>query len=179
MNSLPKVALCQVWMKMVQWFWRIRFLRVFHLFSLFRNNLPFEKGVALHLDKLESHLPRDTLCQFWLKLAQWFLSKRFLKIVYLYLLLPNDLPLGKGVALHLNKLESPHLAILCAKFGWIWPSGSEEEDEMWKVNRRTGRRTDRQVIGKAYLNFQLRWATNLLWHSTLPIPISNSNFFIA
>ena len=23
--------------------------------------------------------------------------------------------------------------MLCAKFGWNWPSGSGEEDEMWKV----------------------------------------------
>ena len=36
---------------------------------LFRNYLPLEKGVALHLDKTESPLPKDALCQVWLKLA--------------------------------------------------------------------------------------------------------------
>ena len=36
---------------------------------IFRNNLPLEKSVALHLDKLESPLPKDALCQVWLKLA--------------------------------------------------------------------------------------------------------------
>ena len=48
-----------------------RFLKVVNLFLLFPNNLPFGKSVALHLNKLESPSPRDTLCQVWLKLAQW------------------------------------------------------------------------------------------------------------
>ena len=42
-----------------------------NVFSLFRNYLPLEKGEALHLKKLESPSPKDTLCQVWLKLAQW------------------------------------------------------------------------------------------------------------
>ena len=33
---------------------------------------PLEKGVALHLNKLESPLPRNDLCQVGLKLARWF-----------------------------------------------------------------------------------------------------------
>ena len=32
--------------------------------------------------------------------------------------------LEKGVALHLNKLDSFHPKMLCAKFGWIWSGGS-------------------------------------------------------
>ena len=40
------------------------------------NYLPFETGVALQLNKLESSSPRDTLWQFWLKLAQWFWRRR-------------------------------------------------------------------------------------------------------
>jgi hypothetical protein len=31
-----------------------------------------EKGDPLHLNKLETHLPKDDLCQVWLKLAEWF-----------------------------------------------------------------------------------------------------------
>ena len=38
----------------------------------FRNFLRFEKGMAFHLNKLESPSPKDTLCHVWLKLAQWF-----------------------------------------------------------------------------------------------------------
>ena len=50
-------------------------LKFVNVFWLFRYYLPLEKGVALHLNKYESPLPKDALCQVWLKLAQWFLSK--------------------------------------------------------------------------------------------------------
>ena len=103
----PKDALCQVWLQLAQWFWRRRFLNFINVFSLFHNYLPLEKGRALHLNKLESPLPKNVLCQVWLKLAQQFWRRRFLKIVNLFLLFLNYLPFGKGVAFHLNKLESP------------------------------------------------------------------------
>ena len=48
-------------------------------FSLFQNNLPLEKGGALHLNKLESPSPKDGLCQVWSKLAQWFWRRGFFK----------------------------------------------------------------------------------------------------
>ena len=53
--------------------------------------------------------------------------------------------------------------MFCAKFGWNWPSGSVEEDENVKslqTDRQTDGQTDdgRQVIRKAHLSFQLRWA---------------------
>ena len=64
----PKDAFCQVWLKLAQWFWRRRFFKnFFKVFSLFRNYLPLEKGGVLHLKKLESPSPRDTLCQVSLK----------------------------------------------------------------------------------------------------------------
>ena len=37
-------------------------------------------------------------------------------------------PLGKGVALHMNKHKSPSSKMLCAMFGKNWPSGSGEKD---------------------------------------------------
>ena len=45
------------------------------------------------------------------------------------------------------------------KLTWAFGSG---ELKMWKVYRRTNRQTDvgRQVIRKAHLSFQLRWAKN-------------------
>ena len=64
----PKDALCHVWLKMAEWFWR-RFFNFVNVFSLFCNYLPLEKGVALHLNKLEYPSPKDALCQVWLKLA--------------------------------------------------------------------------------------------------------------
>ena len=46
------------------------------LFSQFCNYLHLEKGVALHLNKLESPSHKDDLCQVWLKLAHWFWRRR-------------------------------------------------------------------------------------------------------
>ena len=42
-----------------------------NVFSLFCNNLPLQKGGALHLNKLESPTLKDALCQVWLKNFWW------------------------------------------------------------------------------------------------------------
>ena len=39
-------------------------------------SLLMEKGVALHLNTLEIPLSKRSLCQVWLKLAQWFWRTR-------------------------------------------------------------------------------------------------------
>ena len=57
-STSPKNALCQVWLKLAQWFWRRRFLNFVHGFSVFLHTLPLKKEVALHLNKPESPHPR-------------------------------------------------------------------------------------------------------------------------
>ena len=100
----PKDALCQVWLKLTQWFWRRRFLNFINVFSLFRN-LPWEKDGALHLNKIESTLPKDALCQVWLKKTPWF-WRRFLNVVLVFLPFCYYFPLEKSRTLHLNQNES-------------------------------------------------------------------------
>ena len=46
-NPFDKGCLCQVWLKLAQWFWRRRFLNFDNVFLLFRNYLPLEKHGAL------------------------------------------------------------------------------------------------------------------------------------
>ena len=53
-----KNTLCQVRLKLVQWFWRRRFLKFVNLFSLFRYYLPLEKGVALYWINVNPLHPR-------------------------------------------------------------------------------------------------------------------------
>jgi hypothetical protein len=48
------------------------FKKNFSKFLLFRYYLPLGKGVVLHVYNSESSLPKDDLCQLWLKLAQRF-----------------------------------------------------------------------------------------------------------
>ena len=63
--------------------------------------------MVLHLKKLESLSSKDALCQVWLKLVLGFWRRRFFNFVNVFSLFRNYLPLEKGGALHLNKLESP------------------------------------------------------------------------
>ena len=85
-----------------------------------------------------------------------------------FLLLPNYLPFGKGVALHLSKLESPSPRdILCQVWLKLAQLVLEKKIKMLKVYRQTDGHTDgqtndgRQVIRKAHLSFQLRLAKNV------------------
>ena len=136
-----KDALCQDWLKLAHCFWRREFLHFVNVISLFCNYLPLEKSGPLHLNKLESPLPKDALCQVWLKLAKWFWRRIFFNSVNVFSLFHNNIPLEKGGALFWNKFESPHPRMLCAKFGWNWPSGSVKEDENVKSLRQQRRRT--------------------------------------
>ena len=168
----PKDALCQVWIKLALCFLRRGFFNFVNVFSLFLNYLLLEKGGPLHLNKFESPSHKDALCQVWLKLAQWFWRRRFFKLnfVNVFSLFRNYLPLENGGALHLNKLEFPSPKdVLCQVWlklaQWFWR-------RRWKCEKFTDRRTDgrtdrqtddgRQVIRKAHLSFQLRWAKKLI-----------------
>ena len=102
-----KDALCQDWLKLAQCFWRRGFFNFINEFLLFLNNLPLEKDRDLLLNKLKSPLSKDALCQVWLKLAERFWRRRFLNFFNVFSLFCNYLPLEKGRALHLKKLDSP------------------------------------------------------------------------
>ena len=133
-----------------------KFLNFVNVFSLFRNYLPLEKGGALHLNKHEYPSPKDAMCQVWLKLAQWFLRRRFLNFVNVFSLFRYHLPLETNVALYFNKLESPSPKDALCQF-WL-------KLVQWFLRRRYkwekftyGQTDDRkQVIRKAHLSFQLR-----------------------
>ena len=60
----PKGALCQVWLKLAEWFWRRGFLNSVNVFSVLRNYLPLEKGMALRFNKLESPLAKHAFAKF-------------------------------------------------------------------------------------------------------------------
>ena len=53
----PKDGLCQVWLKLAQWFWRWRFFKFVNVFTLFRNHIPLEKGGVLEFPSF-----KDDLC---------------------------------------------------------------------------------------------------------------------
>ena len=114
-SSSPKDALCQVWLKMAKWSWRIRFLKVLNVFLLFPNYLPFEKNVALHLNKFECPSFKNALYHVWLKLDQWFWRRRFFKSFQCILTISQLSRLWEGRCPSLKKtLNSLHPRMLCA-----------------------------------------------------------------
>ena len=52
--------------------------------------------LVLYLKKLESPSTKDVLCQYCLKLAQWFWRRGFFNFVNVFLLFCNYLPLEMG-----------------------------------------------------------------------------------
>ena len=131
--------LCQVLLKLAQWFWRKWFHILINKFLLIHSSLPLEKGGTLHLNKHESPSPNNDLSKFWLKLAQWFWRRIFLKFFNVFSLFRNYLPLEMGVKFIFKNLNPHQARMLCAKFGWNWPSGSWEEDENVKSLQTDGR----------------------------------------
>jgi hypothetical protein len=60
-SPTPIDDLCQVWLKLAQWFWRREFLNDPSPFLHFCDYLPFEEDMALYLNKLEFHSSKDNL----------------------------------------------------------------------------------------------------------------------
>jgi hypothetical protein len=68
---------------------------------------PLEKGYPLCLNKPEFPIPKDDLCQVWLKLDQCFWRRRFLNESIPFLQFCDYLSFNEYRALHLNKVEFP------------------------------------------------------------------------
>ena len=101
-----------------------RFFNFVDVFLLFCNYLPLQKGVVLNLYKFEFPLPKDELCQVWLKLAQWFWRGKFLNFVNVFsLFIVIISPLEKGGALPWTNLNPLLPRMHCVKFNKNWPSG--------------------------------------------------------
>ena len=85
--------------------------------------------MVLHLNKLESPSHKDALCQVCLKLAQRLWRWRFFLISsmhFRYFVVIS--PWKKAGAFIWTNLSPHHPWMLCAKFGWNWPSGAGEGD---------------------------------------------------
>ena len=58
---------------------------------------PLEEGSGPSFKQTLIPLPKNALCQVWLKLAKWFWRRRFLNIFNIILLFCYYLPLEKGI----------------------------------------------------------------------------------
>ena len=86
--------------------------KILNVYLLFVIISPWHRAwpfICLNLNPLNARM----LCQVWLKLAHWFLRTWYFVFVNEFSLFRNYLPLEKGLALCLNKLEFPHQRMLC------------------------------------------------------------------
>ena len=75
-STSPKDALCQVWLKVAQWFWK----RGYYISSMhvcFFITISLGRGRGPSFVQTESPLPKNALCQVWLILAKWFWWRRW------------------------------------------------------------------------------------------------------
>ena len=102
------------------------YLNFIKVFSLFRYYLILEEVRALYSNKFESHSPKNACTKFGWNLPSGsgvifffkFRQSISLSIISISLLSPPQ----KGI-----NLNSLHPWMLCAKFGWNWPSGLEKK----------------------------------------------------
>ena len=101
----PKDALCQVWLKLAQWFLRTWFFLLMY-FSNFLNYLPLVKNWAFFRTNLNPINPKILCVKFhW----NWPTGsgEEIFKICQCFLQFCNYFPLEKGRVLRLNKHDSP------------------------------------------------------------------------
>ena len=152
-STSPKDALCQVLLKIGPVVLKIKSLNLSMYFYFFVF-ISLEKDRSPHLSTLESPLPKDVLCQFWLKFAQWFWRSRFLNFVNVFLLFLNFLPLERVWTFVWTNKDSHHQRMLFTKFDCHWSSGPEEEDE----NVKSLWRSVQWTTGDQKSSLWLRWA---------------------
>ena len=93
------------------------------VFLLFGNVLPLEKGGPFIWTNLNTLYPRMHCAKFgwnWLSGS----GEDFFNFFNVFLPFGNYLPLERGGGFIWTNLNPHHPRMLCAKFGWNWPSGS-------------------------------------------------------
>ena len=123
---------------------------------------PLKEDVTLHFNIFESPLHKDTLCQVWFKLSQWFRIRRFSKVVHIFSLCCYYLPLEKGQnpSFERNWILFIQGCSVRAMFSWNWPGGSGEDNMCEQIWIDTW--TDRQTINYRCL------AKLLIFHNCTP-----------
>ena len=148
-----KDALCQVWLKLAQWFWgkKIFFFILSMSFRYFLIVSPLKRARSFIWTNLNPLHPRMHAQWFWRR--RFFFLIEFVNVFRYFVIISPWKRTGPFTRTNLNPL---HPRMLCAKFGWNWPSGSEEEDENVKsLRQQQRRRRKRRTTDK--------WSEKLTW----------------
>ena len=91
---------------------------------------PLGKGRGPPFEQIWIRITKDALRLVWFNLTQWFYRSRFFKFinVFSYFIITGISPWKRAWPFIWTNLNSHHLRMLYAKFGWNMLSGSREED---------------------------------------------------
>ena len=151
-STSPKDALCQIWLKLAQCFWRRGFLNSVNVFSLFQKFSPLRKGRSPSFIQNWILITQRCFVPSLVEIGSVVQEKKiFFNFVNVFLLF---------IWTNLNPL---YLRVLCAKFGWFW----RRRWKCWKFTTTTTTTTTKDngqiLIRKAHLSLRLWWANNVHW----------------
>ena len=133
-------------MKLIQCVWRRRCLNVYNIISQI---LPGKKHDPA-FEQNRNTPPKDALCLVWLKLVKWFRRRLFFNIfniIYYFAIISPRKRVWSYISTNFNPL---HPWMLCAKFGWKWPSGSGKWEKF----------NDKWTDDKQHVIEKLTWASS-------------------
>ena len=104
--------------------------------------------IVLHLTKLKILFTQGCFVPILFEISPVILKKNFLKFHQCILLFQIISPWKRLWPFIWPNLNPHHPRMLCAKFGWYWPSGSGEEDEKCEKFTTTSMMTtdNRQIV---------------------------------
>ena len=107
----------------------------FRQFLHFLNYLPLEIGWGPLFEQTWIPIKQGCIVLSLVEIGPVVLDKKiFFNFLNVFSHFRNYLPLEKGGAIIWRNLNPLHPKMHCAKFGWNWPSGSEEEEIFNFVN---------------------------------------------
>ena len=125
----PKDALCQISLKLAKRFWRGRFLIFRKCIFAFWKLSPLGKGQSPSFEQTWIPFTQECIVQSLVEIGPLLLEKKILKMLSMclcyFVIICSWKRARPLIWINLNPL---HLRMLCAKFGWNWPTDLRAAD---------------------------------------------------
>ena len=139
-NQITQGCLCQVWLKLAQWFWRSRFFIFVNVFFYFVINSPWKRVWPFIWTNLNLFNPRMLCAKFVWNWPSNSAEEDF-KISLMYFCYFVIISISKRTEPFIwRNFNLIHPRMICTKFSWNLLSGSGEEEENVQSLRQWRRR---------------------------------------